>query len=132
MTYQTHVDTHIYELQIRVLICREDGEFVARALELDLLGCGSTERAALEELKRAVEAQISFAHQMNDARLIGFPAEAEFFSRWEDAQRKAIRAEILGDKSVKLAARARVISFTAAELRALRQRRFKQADLACA
>ena len=99
------MDTHIYNLQIRVLIYREDGECVARALEMDLLGYGKTEREAVEELKHAIEAQISFAHQTNDASLINFPAEPEFFKRWEDAQKKALRSEILGDKSVKLAAR---------------------------
>ena len=126
------MDTHIYDLQIRVLICREDGEFVARALEMDLLGFGKTERAAVESLKQAVEAQISFAHQMNDAGLIGFSAEVEYFKRWEEAQKKALRAEILGDKSVKVTARAFMISFTLAELKALRTRRFKQTGLACA
>lgn len=132
MAYQDFMDTHIYNLQIRVLICREDGEFVARALEMDLLGFGKTEREAVESLKQSVEAQISFAHQMNDASLIYFPAEADYFKRWEDAQKKAFRAEIAGDKSVKLAAKALVISFTAAELKALRARRFKETGLACA
>ena len=126
------MDTHIYNLQIRVLIYREDGEFVARALEMDLLGFGKTERAAVESLKQAVEAQISFAHQMNDAGLIGFSAEVEYFKRWEEAQKKALRAEILGDKSVKVTARAFRISFTLADLKALRTRRFKQTGLACA
>lgn len=126
------MDTHIYNLQIRALIYQEDGEFVGRALEMDLLGFGKTEREAVEALKQAVEAQISFAHQMNDASLINFPAEAEFFKRWEAAQKKGLRNEILGDKPVKLAARAYMISFTAAELRALRNRRFKETGLVCA
>ena len=126
------MDTHIYNLQIRVLIYREDGEWAARALEMDLLGFGKTEREAVGELQRAIEAQISFAHQTNDASLINFPAEPEFFKRWEEAQKKALRSEILGDKSVKLAARAQVISFTAAELKALRTRRFKETGLVCA
>jgi predicted RNase H-like HicB family nuclease len=126
------MDTHIYNLQIRVLIYREDGEWVARALEMDLLGFGKTEREAAGELQQAVEAQISFAHQTNDASLINFPAEPEFFKRWEEAQKKAMRSEILGDKSVKLAARAQVISFTAAELKVLRTRRFKETGLVCA
>ncbi len=126
------MDTHIYNLQIRVLIYREDGEWVARALEMDLLGFGKTEREAVAELQRAVEAQISFAHQTNDASLINFPAEPEFFKRWEDAQKKAMRSEILGDKSVKLAARSLMLSFTPAELKALRTRRFKETGLVCA
>jgi hypothetical protein len=79
------METHIYNLHIRVLICREDGEFVARALEMDLSGYGKSESEAVEELKSNIEAQISFASKMNDASLIEFPAEAEYFMRWEDA-----------------------------------------------
>lgn len=126
------MDTHIYDLQIRVLIYREDGEFVARALEMDLLGFGKSEREAVESLKQTVEAQISFAHQMSDPSLISFPAEATYFNRWENAQKKALRAEVLGDKSVKVTARAFMISFTTAELKTLRTRRFKQTGLVCA
>ena len=126
------MDTHIYDLQIRVLINREDGECVARALEVDLLGYGRTEVEALEDLKRAVEAQISFAHQMGDASLIGFPAEAQYFKRWEEAQRKMLQTEILGDKSVKLEARAVVITFTRAELKVLRSRKFRPKEPVCA
>ncbi len=126
------MDAHIYSLQIRVLIYREDGEYVARALEMDLLGYGKSQREAFEELKQAVEAQISFALQMSDPSLLGFPAQDEYFARWEDSQRKALRSEILGDKSVKVQARSVMISFSPGEIKALRGRRFKQAGLACA
>ena len=126
------MDTHIYDLQIRVLISREEGECVARALEVDLLGYGSNEVEAVDDLKRAIEAQISFAHQMSDASLIGFPAEPLHFKRWEVSQRKALQSEILGDKSVKLEARAVVITFTPAELKVLRSRKFKQKESTCA
>ena len=126
------MDTHIYDLQIRVLISREDGGCVARALEMDLLGYGRNEVEAVEDLKRAIEAQISFAHQMSDASLIGFPAESQHFKRWEVSQRKALQSEILGDKSVKLEARAVVITFTPSELKVLRSRKFRQKQSTCA
>ena len=116
------LDTHIYDIQIRVLIYHEDNEWVARALELDLLGYGKTQMAAVEELKKAVEAQISFANQIGDDLLL-FPAEQEYFKRWEDAQKKALRMEILGDRSIKLEAKAAVISLTEGDLKALRKRR---------
>ena len=118
----------IHNLQIRVLIYREDGEWVARALEMDLLGFGKTEREAVGELQQAVEAQISFAHQTNDASLINFPAEPEFFKRWEVAQKKAMRSEILGDKSVKLAVRSPILSETI-KLNSVHSRRFADALL---
>lgn len=79
------MDSHIYNIQIRVLICKEDGEFVARALELDLLGYGKTEEEAVKDLQEYVEAQVMFAHQKKDASMLKFPAAPEFFQRWEDA-----------------------------------------------
>jgi hypothetical protein len=127
------MESHVYDIQIRVLICKEDGEFAARALELDLIGYGKTESEALEELKRAVEAQISFAHQMRDSSLIGFPAEKEFFDRWDESQRQIIQGQILGDKSIKLKAKAIVLSITREEIKSLQSQPFKKAnDLVCA
>ena len=127
------METHIYNLQIRVLIFREDAEFVAKALEMDLTGYGKTEVEAVEDLKKTVEAQISFASQMNDSSLLEFPAEKEFFYRWEDFQRKALQSQILGDKCVKLKAKAVFIQFSQEEIKALRTRTFKPvAGLVCA
>ena len=123
---------HVYNIQIRILIYQEEGEYAARALELDLIGFGKTERQAVEELKEAVEAQISFAHQMNDASMIQFPSDKSYFKRWEEAQTKALRHEILEDKPLTLEAKASVISFTDEELKALRAKRFEPAQLVCA
>jgi hypothetical protein len=102
-------------------------------LELDLIGYGKTESDSVEDLKQAVEAQISFAHQMRDSSLIGFPAEKEFFDRWDESQRQILQGQILGDKSLKLKAKAIVISITKDEIKALQSRSFKKAnDLVCA
>ena len=126
------MNRHIYNIQIRVLICKEDGEYIARALELDLLGYGKTEAEAVEELKTAVEAQISFARKMNDENLINFPAEKTYFNRWEEAQMKAMKMELLEEKSVKLQAVATFISFSQEELAVLRQKQFQKSELVCA
>ncbi len=127
-----HMDTHVYNIQIRVLIYQEDGEFVARALEMDLLGYGKSETEAVEELKQCIECQLTFAHQMNDESLLEFKAEGEFFEQWEQAQQKALKGMILSDKPVKLSAKACVISFTPSELRLLKEREFKKSELVCA
>lgn len=126
------MNRYFYNIQIRVLICPEDGEFVARALEMDLLGYGKTEREAIEELKSAIESQISFAHQMNDPGMIQFPADQSYFKRWEDAQIKALRHEILEDKPMRLESRAAIISFNEGELKSLREKRFQKTQLVCA
>ena len=123
----------IYSIQIRVLIYREGREFVARALEMDLIGYGKTEREAVEELRLAIEAQVSFAHQSNDSSMIQFPADREYFERWEAAQAAALMSQVFPDKSTKLPAKAIFLTFTQAKLKTLRERRFsRQPDLVCA
>ncbi|MBI5386260.1 MAG: type II toxin-antitoxin system HicB family antitoxin [Verrucomicrobia bacterium] len=82
---------HLHNLQIRVLVCREEGQYLAHGLEMDLLGYGATEDEALRELTQAVQSQISFARQKKDDRLILFPAEKEYFDRWEAARTAALR-----------------------------------------
>ncbi len=117
------MDCHLYSIIIRVLIYPEGGELAARALELDLLGYGKNEREATEDLKRAIEAQVSFSHQIGDSSLIPFAAEKEYSERWDEAHRRALRSELSGDKSAKMQCRAVFITFTGAELKSLRQRK---------
>jgi predicted RNase H-like HicB family nuclease len=78
--------------QLRVLVYEEDGEWLAHLLEMDLVGAGSTEDAALAELSSALEAQMTFCIQENVNPFT--PAPAEFFQRWEDAQRSEIESFI--------------------------------------
>jgi hypothetical protein len=127
------METHFYSVPIRVLVSREGNEFSARALELDLLGYGRTAEEAVEQLRSAVEAQISFAHQMGSPELLGFPAEQEYFARWEQAQKDGLRARLLGDRPVRVKARACFINFTDEEIRSMaRGRRFRPTELSCA
>ena len=99
---------------------------------MDLLGYGKTEVGAVEELKSAVEAQISFARKMNDESLINFPSEKSYFDRWEEAQMKAMKMEVLEDKPVRLQAVATFITFSKEELAAIRQKEFQKSPLVCA
>lgn len=75
-------------LRLRAVLYREDGLWVAHALEMDLIGTGTTESAALRELRGNVEAQLSFATQegINPFR----PAPQEFQSLWEETNLAAI------------------------------------------
>lgn len=123
---------HFYNLNLRALLCQEDGQWAARALEMDLLGYGDSPKEALEDLRQAVFAQISFAHQKEDESLLLFRAGEEFFERWEEAQRSALRRGISDDAAIELKAIAEMISFTKEELKGLRGQRFKRTDLVCA
>jgi len=77
-------------LSFKVLEYKEDGEYVAHALEADLLGCGASPAAAIKELKEALDAQISFAMHKGDLGLITHPAPQEFFDRWEAAHKELL------------------------------------------
>lgn len=74
--------------RLRAVLYREDGLWVAHALEMDLIGTGATESAALRELRGNVEAQLSFATQegTNPFR----PAAPEIQCLWEEANLAAI------------------------------------------
>ncbi len=126
------MNTHHYDLQIRALVTKADGEFVAHALELDLVGYGATEKAAIDELAAMILAQISFAAQKGDNSLIPFSAPAEYFKRWEAANLAALKQELFADKPVKLAAKATVVAFTRQDVKAARNQKFSLLEPALA
>jgi hypothetical protein len=103
-------DKHIYGLVVRVLICQEDGEFCAHALELDLLGYGKTESDAVSELFKAIQSQISFARIKNDDSILRFPAPKEFYERWEAAHAAALKNLVFPEKSTAFAIKATCVS----------------------
>jgi hypothetical protein len=95
----TAMGKHVYNLQIRVLIYQEDGEFCAHALEMDLLAYGKDFKTAILELTESIYQQISFAKFKNDDALLLFPAEKCFFDRWEAAHAAALKHEVFPDQS---------------------------------
>jgi hypothetical protein len=75
----------IMSAQIAVLGYREDGDWVALALEMDLRGYGRTFGEALQELKDLVATQIQFAQFKGQFELMWKPAEAVWFQRFADS-----------------------------------------------
>ena len=75
-------------LRLRAVLYPEDGLWVAHALEMDLIGTGATETAALRELRSNVEVQLSFAKQekINPFR----PAHMEIQKLWEETNLAAL------------------------------------------
>ena len=110
------MDRTIYDFTLRVLIYPEGGEFVAHALEMDLLGYGRTEKKAMNELTEMIQAQIQFARQKGNDSAILFPAPQDFFQRWEAAHSASLKQQVLGDKSGTLSVKAVIISFSKEEL----------------
>jgi hypothetical protein len=107
------------KLRLRAVLYREDELWVAHALEMDLIGTGATETAALRELRSNVEVQLSFAKQEQanpfhpapdeiqklweeiNLAALGMgrvksktPAKSNRFLEWDDAQVSRIRANV--------------------------------------
>jgi hypothetical protein len=115
--------THYYDLFTRVLIYKEGNQFVAHALDYDLLGYGRTEEDARRKLEGLVENQLGFAATTKEKpEMINFPAPKEFFRRWEkvaEAQRSGRKTR---NQPLGLSTKAAVIGFTVSELKKLRNR----------
>ena len=76
---------------LSVLGYREEGEWVALALEMDLRGYGATIDKALAELSGLVAMQISFARFKGQPEMISKPAEPVYWRLFETAMRDHLR-----------------------------------------
>lgn len=112
--------THCYDLTIRVLIYKEDNQFVAHALELDILAYGNTEEAAKKELEGLLGNQLSFAACKEKPEMVLFPAPKEFFDRWEKANRAGLKGEPIFEKSLGLRGTPTVLVYSKEDLKKLR------------
>jgi hypothetical protein len=115
------MDSNIYDFQIRVLLYRDEPEWVAHALEMDLVAYGMTEKNALRELRNLVFNQISFAMEKGEEHLMVFPAPKEFFARWEAAHTDAL-AGIAREKPGRLRVKAVSICLTEQDVKRLARR----------
>ncbi|MCX6993055.1 MAG: hypothetical protein NT011_07925 [Kiritimatiellaeota bacterium] len=94
----------------RVLIYRdESGDYIARALELDLIGSGDAPNKALKDLENAIQAQVSFALQKGASDMIYFKAEPEYDRRWLEAAKSGMRDLATGDAAIHVKCVATVI-----------------------
>ena len=74
------------DFKVSILGLREEDQWCAIALEMSLRGYGPSFEDALNDLERAMEAQISFALQHGDAEQLFFPAEQHYFERYAEAK----------------------------------------------
>jgi hypothetical protein len=75
---------------------REEGEWVALALEMDLRGYGDSFEAALAELQDVMKVQIQTAFEASEPESIFFPAEAEYFDKWNQAFKSFLKEAASG------------------------------------
>jgi len=84
-----------FEIALNVLGYKdkEENEWVALALEMDLRGYGSTWEEALSELNDLVFAQIHFAHFKRRPEMIFRPADPVWFHLFADSRRAKLESE---------------------------------------
>jgi hypothetical protein len=78
--------SNVCKVTLNILGYRDDSEWVALALEMDLRGYGKTFDEALNELKNLVLMQISFAHFKGHPEMILKPADAIWFERFAEVR----------------------------------------------
>lgn len=110
------METKLFDLSLRAIIYQEDGIFLARCLEMDLIGTGETEKESLRQLQEIIEQHISFALFKDDDGLILFPSEKIYFDRWEQAYREKFRHYIFPDRAIQMNGKAVFIRFTQDDL----------------
>lgn len=77
---------------VSVLRYREDDEWCALALEMDLRGYGRTFREALDDLRDSMTMQIGFAHFKDELDMIFRPAESIYFSLYAQVRNDHLTA----------------------------------------
>ena len=84
--------SNVCNVTLNILGYREDNEWVALALEMDLRGYGKTFDKALAELKEIVSMQIGFAHFKGQPEMILKPADPIWFGRFADVRNACLAA----------------------------------------
>ena len=78
-------------LDFHVLLYREDADWCALALEVDLRGYGATMEAACEDLTSALERQFLFSLSRRDPGTFIFPAEGKYFEMFFEATSRQVK-----------------------------------------
>jgi len=82
------------EVSLSVLGYVEDGDWIAHALEFDIVGVGETFEQAIEALQEAIELQMSYAHFKEDPSLIFHRAPEKLFEQYQKAKDEALFQQI--------------------------------------
>lgn len=86
------------EATLSILGYREEDQWVALALEMDLRGFGDTWDEAVDDLREIVLMQISFAHFKGQLEMIWRHAEEEYWDRFRQAQRSRLFASLNAER----------------------------------
>lgn len=75
---------------IRVLLIydEEEKQYIAHALEFDLIGTGKSRKAAQNNLLEMIRTQLEYAVAEEDSGIILHEAPKEYFEQWENARKR--------------------------------------------
>ncbi len=104
------METRIYDFQVRLLVTRDGDQYVAHALEMDLVAYGDTEKEALDEISNMMRNQISFALQKKEMRLTDFKAPKEYFDLWEKVNAESLQGVVTGKTDEEKCGRIQIIT----------------------
>lgn len=82
-----------FNVPLRIVLYRENGQWVAHCLELDVCGSGSTRPEALESLRESVFMQLKFSIEHDTPENFFRPAPSDIqqlFFKGRDANRHAV------------------------------------------
>ena len=79
------------DVTINVLGYRENGDWIAHALEMDLVGVGDSFEEAIEALNEFIEAQVSFALYKKDPSLSFHDAPIRLFDLFSKVREIELR-----------------------------------------
>ena len=91
-----HGEEDAATMHLRVFGYKEDDEWCALCLEMDLRGYGDSFDSAMDELYHAIVSQFTFAVQMNNPDLLSFGAEEEYHVLYARVQQEAMSDYITG------------------------------------
>ena len=84
--------------EVSVIAFREDSDWTALALEMNLRGYGSTAKAAMDDLVEMLIAQISYAVQMGHPESVWNRAEEKYWRMFEEVRKNRFVAEVSGSE----------------------------------
>jgi len=76
-------------IPIRVVVYRDEGSWVSHALDMDVVGCGDSEQEAFDQMRDAVESQITFCRQKKIDPIQHAPRK--YFEMWTQVQEAVLQ-----------------------------------------
>lgn len=90
---------------VDVLVFKDEGQFSAVAINMDIWGHGDKINEAVEECMGNVAAQVSFALQKEDLSLLDFPSEQCYLDMFKEARLDELKRKYLKSAAKRAAKR---------------------------